>query len=119
MNKKQLISRSEALQIEVPEGATNAEISDLIKIAEHPILTKDLAAKTEELSILKEKLTKASTSPVVKKGATYKNEEGTYEFTVANFRFKGQKYTAAEAVENEDLMETLISAKFIHLKKLL
>lgn len=145
MNKEQLIARAQELQIEVPDGATNAQISDLIKIAEHPILTKDLAiaknevegqkeltekatqerdAETEklatanqEISGLKEKLAEATASPEVEKGETYKNEAGEFEFTVASFRFKGEKYTSTEAVENEELMEDLIQAKFIHLKK--
>lgn len=145
MNKEQLIARAQELQIKVPDGATNAQISDLIKIAEHPILTKDLAiaknevegqkeltekatqerdAETEklatanqEISDLKEKLAEATATPEVKKGETYKNEEGTYEFTVSNFRFKGNKHTSEEAVADKDLMESLIKAKFIHLKK--
>lgn len=145
MNKEQLKARAQELQIEVPDGATNAQISDLIKIAEHPILTKDLAiAKNEvegqkeltekatqerdveteklatanqEISDLKEKLAEATASPEVEKGEIYKNEEGEFEFTVSSFRFKGEKHTAEEAIVNEDLMESLIKANFIHLKK--
>lgn len=145
MNKEQLIARAQELQIEVPDGATNAQISDLIKIAEHPILTKDLAiaknevegqkeltekaiqerdAETEklatanqEISDLKEKLSEATASPEVEKGEIYKNEEGEFELTVSSFRFKGEKHTAEEAIVNKDLMESLIKANFIHLKK--
>ncbi|MDD7912935.1 hypothetical protein [Polaribacter ponticola] len=145
MNKEQLIARAQELQIEVPDGATNAQISDLIKIAEHPILTKDLATAKEEvkgqkeltdkatlalsegttelqkanelIAKLEEKLAEATATPEVKKGEIYKNEEGEFEFTVSSFRFKGEKHTAEEAIVNEDLMESLIQANFIHLKK--
>ncbi len=145
MNKEQLIALAQELQIEVPEGATNAQISDLIKIAEHPILTKDLATAKEEvkgqkeltdkatlalsegttelqkanelIAKLEEKLAEATATPEVKKGEIYKNEEGEFELTVSSFRFKGEKHTAEEAIVNEDLMESLIKANFIHLKK--
>lgn len=145
MNKEQLIARAQELQIEVPEGATNAQISDLIKITEHPILTKDLATAKEEvkgqkeltdkatlalsegttelqkanelIAKLEEKLAEATATPEVKKGEIYKNEEGKFELTVSSFRFKGEKHTAEEAIVNEDLMESLIKANFIHLKK--
>jgi hypothetical protein len=145
MKKEQLIARAQELQIEVPDGATNAQISDLIKIAEHPILTKDLATAKDEVkgqkeltdkatlalsegttelqkanelnAKLEEKLAEATATPEVKKGEIYKNEEGEFELTVASFRFKGEKHTAEEAIVNEDLMESLIKANFIHLKK--
>lgn len=145
MNKEQLLARAKELQVEVPDGATNPEISSLIKIAEHPILTKDLATAkneleeqkeltekaiqerdaeteklataTEEITSLKEKLAEATATPEVAKGDTYENEEGVFEFTVTNFRFKGNKYTSADAVADKDLMESLIESNFIYLKK--
>ena len=86
-------------------------------IQERDAETEKLTTAAEEISDLKEKLAEATTSPEIEKGATYKNEEGEFEFTVASFRFKGKKYTSAEAVENQELMEYLIKAKFIHLKK--
>lgn len=145
MNKEQLIARAQELQIEVPDGATNAQISDLIKIAEHPILTKDLATTKEEvkgqkeltekaiqerdaetekvgeanevIAELEEKLAQVTATPEVVKGETYKNADGEFELTVASFRFKGEKYISEEAIVNEDVMESLIQANFIHLKK--
>ena len=145
MNKEQLTAHAQELQIQVPEGATNTQISDLIKIAEHPNLTKHLKeaydvfeeqkklteraiqerdAETGKLVIanqeifdLKEKLSEATASPEVEKGEIYKNEEGEFELTVSSFRFKGEKYTASAAIVNEDLMESLIKANFNHLKK--
>lgn len=145
MNKQQLIARAQELQIEVPDGATNPQISDLIKIAEHPNLTKHLKeandvfeeqkkltekaiqerdAETEKLvaankviSDLNEKLAEATATPEIEKGAIYKSNKGEFEFTVASFRFKGEKHIAEEAIVNKDLMESLIKANFIHLKK--
>lgn len=145
MNKEQLIARVEELKIEVPEGATNPQIIDLIKIVEHPTLVKDLKTAKEELegqkeltkklqkehdtetkkvaeaneliAELEEKLTIATTTPEVEKGETYQNEAGEFEFTVASFRFKSEKYIAKEAVANKELMEELIEAKFSFLKQ--
>ncbi|CAA0150202.1 conserved hypothetical protein [Tenacibaculum maritimum] len=128
MNKEQLLARAKELQVQVTEGARNTEISNLIKIAEHPILTKDLAtAKNEleeqlaiankEITSLKEKLAEATSTPEAVKGDTYENEEGIFEFTVTKFKFKGDKYTSADAVADKNLMESLIESNFIYLKK--
>ena len=145
MNKEELTARAQELKIEVPVGATNQQIGDLIKIAEHPNLKKELkqaldvveghkelAEKAkEETSVTLEKL-KASEdraleleqelealtkAPEPQKGEIYKNEDGEFEFTVTSFRFKGEKHVASVAIENKALMEELIQAKFIHLKK--
>lgn len=166
MSKEKLIARTKELQIEVPKGATNKEISNLIKIAEHPQLKADLKEANDKLkeqnnlsaNITKErdtakaefdgqkeltatavkerdaeseklkkanetieelssKLEAANAAPKQKKGETYKSENGTFEFGVKKFRFKGEKYNASEAVKNEELMEELIEAKFNHLKQ--
>ena len=145
MNKEQLIARAEELEIEVPDGATNAQISDLIKIAEHPIISKGLQitqdelegqkeltekatqerdAETEKLgnaneliAALEEKLALAIATPEVAKGEIYKNENGEFELTVDSFRFKGEKYIASEAVGNSELMEQLIEAKASFVKE--
>jgi hypothetical protein len=53
MKKEDLLSKAQELNILVPEKATNEEISDLIKIAEHPSLTE----KVKELEA--EKVTDA------------------------------------------------------------
>lgn len=86
-------------------------------IQERDAETEKLGAANEIIAELEEKLAEATAAPEVEKGATYKNEEGEFEFTVASFRFKGEKHIAEEAIVNEDLMESLIQAKFIHLKK--
>jgi hypothetical protein len=145
MSKEKLIARSKELQIEVPEGATNKEISNLIMIAEHPLISKGLQTTQDELDGQKEltatavkerdaeseklktanetiqalnsKLEAANALPQKTKGETYKSENGTFEFGVKKFRFKGEKYIASEAVKNEELMEELIEAKFNHLKQ--
>ncbi|AOR28926.1 hypothetical protein FORMB_18960 [Formosa sp. Hel1_33_131] len=51
MNKEQLLARSAELEIQVPEGATNTEISNLIKVAEHPIINGQLAKTQEALEV--------------------------------------------------------------------
>ncbi len=145
MNKEQLTAHAQGLQIQVPEGATNTQISDLIKIAEHPNLkqhlkesydvfdaqkeltekaekerdaeTEKLGAANELIAELEEKLAQANATPEVAKAKTYKNDSGEFEITVGSFRFKGEKHTAEEAIDNDELMEALISANFIHLKK--
>ena len=146
MNKEQLIARAQELQIEVPDGATNEQISNLIKIAEHSVLSNELGiakkelekqkeltgkaeqerdANAEKLAIanneiisLKEALEKNSAIPSSEKGAIYQNDEGTYELTVKSFRFRQEKYNAVDAVENSELMESLIKANPVFLKKI-
>lgn len=138
MNKDQLLARSKELQIKVPEGATNKEISDLIKIAEHTQLQASLKEATDAseaitkernhakaeleaanatIAELNAKLETDTATSEKKKGVTYKTENKTFEFGVKNFRFKGEKYEALEAVKNPTLMEELIEAKFNHLKQ--
>lgn len=136
MNKDELIQRAQELQIEVPERATNAQITDLIKVAEHPILDKavkaldaELKAEKEAHDLTTEALEKANTviesltakvealgaEGASKKGATYQDGKDNYEFKVETFRFKGEKHKAEEAVKNDALMQALIESKFIHL----
>lgn len=52
MKKENLIERAEELNISVPEGATNDQIKDLIKIAEYPILKEELEKKSSDLAAL-------------------------------------------------------------------
>lgn len=125
MKKEVLIARAQELQIEVPEGATNKELVTLIKLAEYHLLTEELQETKAALADANEKITsleqQLATGPKeIKKttGAQYKSDTGDFEFSVDSFRFKGQKYEAALAVENAELMEALIEAKFNHLKKL-
>ncbi|WP_340074523.1 hypothetical protein [Leptobacterium sp. I13] len=122
MKKDQLLARAQELQIEVPEGATNKEISNLIKIAEHPQLVADLATANAELASLRKAYddlanNKIASTSETEKGAVYKTTDGVYELKVKSFRYKGQKYKAEEAVKDEALMDELIAAKFVHLKK--
>ena len=49
MNKEHLLARATELGIQVPEGATNVEISTLIKVAEHPLISAELAKTQEDL----------------------------------------------------------------------
>lgn len=138
MNKDELINKAQELQIEVPEKATKDEISDLIKVAEHPILTKAITALDEELkaekqaaedkaeafdkatAIIEELTAKVETlskESASKKGATYKDGKDVYEFMVERFRFKGEQYKTVDAVKDDALMQAIIESKFIHLKK--
>lgn len=128
MNKEQLLARAQELQIEVPEGATNPEIINLIKIAEHPLLSAklknaeklnedamtQLQTANETIEVLEAKL---AGSPEKVKGATFKSEAGTFEFKVKTFRFKGEKYSAEDAVQNTELMEALIESNSNLLKQ--
>ena len=157
--KEKATARAQELKIQVPEGATLNQINDLIKIAEHKILTVYLseAEKTisnqssaletaatrledqkkltdkanEDLNLanqrigesekanekLTEELEALKAEPTKEKFASYENEEGVFEFSVKNFRFKGEKYTAVKAVEDPELMEALIEAGYINLVK--
>lgn len=124
MNKEQLLARAQELNIEVAEGATNNQISDLIKISEHPQLKASLKEATDLCKVItKERdqaikaLKKDSENKSKENGVTYKTESGTFEFTVKSFRFKGQKYTAEGAVEDHVLMEGLIESKSKLLKQ--
>ena len=127
MSNNKLLARSKELQIEVPEGATNKEISDLIKIAEHSQLKaslKEYDKVKDELQIAKKKIEDLSaqleTSQITsqkEKPVVYKSKNQTYEFNIKGFIFKGVKYEASEAVKNPTLMGELIEAKFNHLKQ--
>ncbi|MFV9552074.1 hypothetical protein [Algibacter sp. PT7-4] len=142
MNKTELLARAQELNIEVAKGATNLEIESLIKIAEHPQLVKDLKEANQALKSESENLKQANqaleseseklkqakqdletlqlklnkTEPV--KGAIFKTADATFEFSVSNFRFKGEKYTSEEAVNNEVLMAQLIEANCNFLKQI-
>lgn len=128
MNKEQLLARAQELQIQVPKNATNKEISDLIKIAEHPLISAELKTAQKDRDNAVAELEQANTTlealnsklakvPQAEKFVTFQTEAGTFEFTVKKFRFKGEKYTAEEAVENTDLMETLIKVESNLLKQ--
>lgn len=132
MNKEQLLARAQELQIEVPEGATNKQIDDLIKIAEHPALAKAVKQLDDDIkehagvvdalnaviSELNEELEAFKQEDKPAAHATYKSGKDKYAFAIKQFRFKGEKYDTAEAVKDKDLMEQIIASKFIHLKKL-
>ena len=144
MNKDELTVRALELGITVPEGATNAEITTLIKVAEHPLISEELAKTQEALkavsatnNTLSVDLATAKTdiqtanetidslnelikdeSTAASEGIIYKSGGKTYQFGVATFRFKGVKYEASEAVEDKDLMADLIKAKFNFLKEI-
>lgn len=170
MNKKELLARAQELNISVPEGATNTEIENLIKIEEHALLesanakleetleatqkanealgqekeaaTNQVADLTQKLSDaeaerdkLQEKLdtsqedldaSRAEKSELKveskSKGGngdlpTYDHGDDTYQFTVRQFVTSGGKMTAEDAVEDKDLMASLIKSKFFGLKK--
>jgi len=140
MNTKELHARAKDLKITVPEGATNKDIENLIKVAEHPLLTEEvktlgvsLKETAEAKSALEGKIDEANSrisalelqlenssnkEPQNKSNAvTYKNGKDTYVFTVPKFRFKGDEWTAENAIENDALMKQLIKAKFSNLKK--
>ncbi|MBE7688447.1 hypothetical protein G1K66_08495 [Tenacibaculum finnmarkense] len=117
-----LIAKAQELQIEVPENATEKEIVDLIKVAEHPILTENLAEANEIILGLEDDL-KAEIQKNTKKVPVdlllYKSKKGiSYELKVPSFRFQGEKHISKEVNTNVELMEALIKAKFIHLKQL-
>jgi hypothetical protein len=137
MNKKQLLALAKELQVEVPDGATNKEIDDLIKIAEHPKLAADLINESrklkeksdecdtiaKELQTANEKIAELevlleSYSKTKKEThGIYQNENGQqFEFSVKSFRYKGDKYNSQKAVEDSGLMEELIAAKVNFLK---
>lgn len=131
MNKEQLLARAKELEASVPEGATNVEIEAVIKLAEHPALAKavkdldtenqtlkeQLKVKDEAIEALQAKIDETGKQESATKFATFKNSEATYVFAVKSFRYKGDKYEASEAVKDSSLMEALIKAEFIHLKK--
>ena len=124
MNKEELIARAQELDVQVPEGATNKDIETLIKVAEHPILKDALksldvsyAEAKEENAALTAKVEALTEAVKAQQGPTVKVGKDVYEFKVANFRFKGEQYTAKEAVKNAALIEKLIEAKFINLEK--
>lgn len=52
MKKEKLLERAQELEIQVPEGATNAQIEDLIKIAEHPMLKEAVETASNEFAKL-------------------------------------------------------------------
>jgi hypothetical protein len=56
MNKAQLLERAQELEIQVPERATNAEITNLIKVAEHPILKAELQSLADSTANISDKL---------------------------------------------------------------
>lgn len=117
-----LIAKAQELQVEVPENATEKEIVDLIKVAEHPILTENLAEANEIIlgleADLKAEIQK-NTKKVPVELCLYRSKKGiSYELQVASFRFQGEKHISKEANTNVELMEALIKAKFVHLKQL-
>ncbi|MCG8734005.1 hypothetical protein [Tenacibaculum finnmarkense] len=117
-----LIAKAQELQIEVPENATEKEIVDLIKVAEHPILTENLAEANEIILGLEDDL-KAEIQKNTKKVPVdlllYKSNKGiSYELKVPSFRFQGEKHISKEVNTNVELMEALIKAEFVHLKQL-
>lgn len=128
MNKKELLDRAQELKISVPEGATNAEIENLIKIEEHGLLsdevkdlTQKLSAAEKELEAAKANQSKLKVEPKAKSGneelPTYEHDGKTYQFTVKRIVTAGGKITAEEAVEDKDLMAELIKSEFFGLKK--
>lgn len=170
MNKKELLERAQELNIAVPEGATNPEITNLIKIEEHGLLLSEnskleetleatqkvnealenekkeatdqvadltqklsdaeaerdefkvaLDAKSEELEAAKADQTKLKVEPKAKSGneelPTYEHDGETYQFTVRRLVVSGGKITAEEAVEDKELMKSLIKSNFFGLKK--
>ncbi len=141
MNKDQLLKRAQELDIQVPDGATNPQIEDLIKIAEHSLLKAEnaqLAKENEVIESLKaankelsnelstaNELIEAQEAKINALGETtaepdgveYKKGKSIYSLTSKFIRFKGIKYTAEEAVENEELMTALIKSKHPNLKK--
>jgi|GEM_PF-4595108 len=146
MNKEQLLARAQELNITVPEKATNENISDLIKIAEHPLLLSEISelkknaiGDAERIKGLKgletianEKLEEALNliqeleSEIENSNAEKTKVFAEYTFgdnqkvglTRDVFKFRGVKYTAKEAVENEELMLALRANESVHLKKL-
>ena len=133
MNKKQLTARAEELKIIIAKGATNDVISDLIKIAEHPILSIKVVELENEIlkkngvindleSSLNEEKEKSKLTEVntVEEGdaVVYKTDKVSFYFTTPSFRFQGEKYLASEAVEYEDLMKKLIKSGSTILKTL-
>lgn len=117
-----LMAKAQELQIEVPENATEKEIADLIKVAEHPILTENLAEANEIILRLENDLKteiQKNTKQVPVELLLYKSKKGiSYELEVSSFRFQGEKHISKEVYTNVELMEALIKAKFIHLKQI-
>jgi len=117
MNKEQLLARATELEIQVPEGASNAEIEALIKVAEHPIISAELATANSTIELLRDELN--AKDPVKDDdGVIYESGNKTYKFGVNTFRFKGDKYEASEAVKDESLMTDLIKSGFNLLKEI-
>lgn len=77
-------------------------------------LTEEVAKKDEAIATLTEQLEAAKGTPTVNDRPSYKG----YQFLVDAFKFKGNKHTAEEAVNNPALMKELIDAKFSSLKKI-
>ncbi|ALU74334.1 hypothetical protein AUW17_05340 [Tenacibaculum dicentrarchi] len=117
-----LMAKAQELQIEVPENATEKEIADLIKVAEHPILTENLAEANEIILGLEDDLKaeiQKNTKQVSVELLFYRSKNKvTYQLEVSSFRFQGEKHISKEVYTNIELMEALIKAKFIHLKQI-
>lgn len=117
MNKEQLIEKLQGLGGQAPEGATNDQLEDLIKIAEHPVILKQRDDALKKVEALEKKLQKGSKSNL-KVLAKHKFEDGvTMGLTNDSIIFKGQKLTAEKAVKNADLMNALRANKSVHLVK--
>ncbi|NKI28252.1 hypothetical protein HCG49_16990 [Arenibacter sp. 6A1] len=124
MNKEQLLKRAQELGIQVPDGATNPQIEDLIKIAEHSLLkaenkelANELATANELIEAQEAKINALGEAAEDPEAVTYEKGKAVYKLTGKAIRFKGVKYTAEEAVKNEELMTALIKSKHPNLKK--
>tara|TARA_R110002124_G_scaffold285057_3_gene463119 strand:- start:175 stop:528 length:354 start_codon:yes stop_codon:yes gene_type:complete len=116
MKKEDLLARAQELEITVPEKATNEEISNLIMIAEHPLLKAEIAEKDNVIESLEKQLNSTTEAKVL---ATYVFEDKTKVGITSNsIKFKRQKFTAKEAVENAELMNAMRNSGSIHLKPL-
>ena len=92
MKKEELLAQAQELNIKVPDGATNKEIGDLIKIADYPRLEKKLSTVESELesTLVKvqelENSQKKSITKATGKKVVYKSTDGTFEFSINHLR---------------------------------
>jgi hypothetical protein len=102
-----------ALKLDALKTSTDQEITDLKTEIETLKGSNDSLTEKLELAEAKNVQEKRKSDFPI-----YKVKKVTYQFKVPAFVFKGEKYKSDEAVENSELMDSLIESKFAQLIKL-
>lgn len=113
-----------AKQMDAEIGSLNAAIENAVTKHSEEIealktsYSEEIEKQNSIIANLEKLITDDSDKAKSSEFARYKKGKETYVFTVKAFRFKGEKYDVTEAVKDKDLMDQIIDAKFIHLKKI-